>query len=133
MSGILIAASTQGYWFDDALVSTLDFALSPSPALAQLKFLTDGTIDNHDNVKQANWIEPPEYGSGIFEIKATANPDTPSSGTMNAWLAISTLPTWGQSQSGIGSTQCDFYIEIRKDGGPVLVQRSLRLIATVDL
>lgn len=131
MSGILLAASpTSPVILGDGPYNSADVALDPANAFASLRFDTDGAVEDQDLSSKGLWVEPADFASGDYEIRATADPDTPDSGTMNTWLALSTVRVWSNSQNSPGATASTFKVEIRFNGS-IIAEASCTITATV--
>lgn len=134
MSGNLIASGHSGPYLPNTLIISSDFALSPATATAWIQFRNDGKVYDHDNNYLTDWIQPTSDAPGDWEIKAnSSSPDTPDSGTMDTWLALSSSRTWSETRSGIGVDTKNFTIELRRASGASQRTRSCRLIADVDI
>lgn len=134
MSGILIAASVAGPSYPTSSIVCTDEVLSPGIAVAEVDWRADGDIYDQDNTNKGDWILPGDYAPGDYEVRAnSASPDTPESGTMDTWLALTSTRTWGVSQNGFGTDIINFTVDIRRSGGPVLATRSVQLRAIVDV
>lgn len=130
MTGALIqAGASSAYVALDPTYSVIDIVLLGSTATASIKFLASGSITNQDNNSIGQWYNPPGGSPGAaYEIRATPNPDTPDSGTMNTWLALSSTRTWSTSTSSGQETKV-FDIEIRPAGGSVIASTTVTLYA----
>lgn len=109
-----------------------DTVTSPASANASVVFKSDGTVEDQDGASLGDWLTPSAAAHGGFEIRATANPDTPDAGTMNSWLALSSDRTWSEGQSGIGVSSKTFQVEIRDSEGNVQCTDDVDLTAEVD-
>lgn len=110
-----------------------DNVIDPGTATASLTFRTDGDVRDQDNVSKGNWIDPAAAASSDWEIRVTANPDTPDAGVMNTWLAMSVNRTWTESRSGFGTDSKTMLVEFRKNGGAVRGSANFTLTADVDI
>jgi hypothetical protein len=120
MTGALIQIGSAGGYVE--LESTyLSADLDINTASASIRFQTDGEIQNQNGATLGQWHYPAAGSPGdSYEIRATANPDTPDSGTMNTWLALSSNRLWTESRTsppGVGTDEVVFDIEIRGAGG----------------
>ena len=134
MTGALIqAGASVGYVDLDATYISQDLDVGPT-ATASIRFESDGRIRNHNLVSLGEWFIPPLATDGTgYEIRATPNPDTPDSGTMNTWLALTSTRTWTESRTGsVGADTKVFDIEIRSAGsGAVLASTTVTLKAQI--
>ena len=80
-----------------------------------------------------SWISPESAAPGLYEIRATADPDTPEFGTMNTWLALTSNRSWSEHRSGVGIDSATFKVEIRYNGGDIIAEASCTLTAEVDI
>ena len=63
------------------------------------------------------WVSPTTAGSE-WEIRATVASGVTPSGTVNAWLALSSSRTWSVSVTGSGTSEtCNLTLEFRRVGG----------------
>jgi hypothetical protein len=134
MSGILLAASGPFERVElDATYSAIDLDLTS--ASASIVFGSDGTIKNHNSnpIGNGQWIVPDSAAPGLYEIRATPNPDTPDAGTMNTWLALTLSRTWTENHVGgpPGDEVATFDIEIRRNGGAVIASTTVTLTARI--
>ncbi len=136
MSGALnasaIAAAVE---LPTSTLTATDFELHPSSATAWLQFRNDGAVYDQDNSKRGDWILPNGAAPDDYEIRAnSSSPDTPDSGTMDTWLALSSSRTWSESRSGVGIDSKTFTVDIRKgSSGDPLITRTCTLTADVDI
>jgi len=135
MSGALNASAISAQIeFPSSLLSATDFALSPADAMAWLQFRNDGQVYDQDSAKVGDWIIPNGAAPDDYEIKAnSASPDTPDTGTMDTWLALSSARTWSVTEAGFGVELREFTIEIRKGSGPSILTRNCSIRAEVDI
>jgi hypothetical protein len=120
MTGALIQAGAGGGYVE--LESTyLSADLDLNNASASIRFQTDGEIQNQNGATIGQWHYPDGGSPGdSYDIRATANPDTPDTGTMNTWQSLSSNRTWTENRTtppGVGTDEVVFDIEIRGGGG----------------
>ena len=133
MSGVLTGGLPSDVQFFTGGFAATDFELSPTNAFAELEFRTDGGVYDHDGTKVGSWIFPNSAANSGWEIRATPNPGTPDTGTMNTWLAMSVTRAWSNSENGIGQNQDTFLVEIRYNGGAVADSQNYTITAEVDV
>lgn len=132
MSGILLAANPGSVIIGGGFpYNAIDNDFGGGTATATVSFRTDGQVFNHNSIDLGDWITPPGFAPGSYEIRATPNPDTPDTGTMNNWLALTSQRNWSETQSGIGNSVKTFQIEIRL-GSTVLFTGDVTLTANVE-
>lgn len=106
-------------------ITDIDFA-SPFIATATIIYELDGTIttlrqqgaDNVDTL--GDWISPLSSAPGNYEIRATLNSGSLTSGTTGTWQALSTDRAWSVSREVSGTSSANLTIEIRSGSGPTL-------------
>jgi hypothetical protein len=91
---------------------------APGPASASIVINSNGT-GSTTNDQTFNWVRPAFTGVGqYYEARMTVSfGSTPTSGTMDSWVPLSTNRTWELSISGnpaIGSSICA--LQIRQIG-----------------
>lgn len=114
-------------------------AVGATQATASAQFLNDGTTNLLDALSEPNWHSPTTASIGSsYWVRATLlTGDSPSTGTMNTWIALSTDPTWTLSTTGVAtfrSKTSNVKLEFSTDsGGSVIVAiDTLHLEASVD-
>lgn len=78
-----------------------------------------------------DWIDPKANAPSDYEVRATLNSGTLSSGTTGSWLALTSNRSWSVAQfvnSG-SSNAADLTIEIRKGSGATLASANVTLEA----
>jgi hypothetical protein len=84
----------------------------------------DGSLDAGD------WISPKASAPSDYEVQATLNAGTLTSGTTGSWLALSSNRSWTLQRVTVGvATQVTLTIEIRKGSGAVLASATVTLDA----
>jgi hypothetical protein len=90
-----------------------------SPATAGYRVNSDGfDYENIQGVYTAltQWATPTSVG-GNYEVFATLNSGTLTSGTTGSWIATSTNPTWTRSNGVVGTTQLvNMTMQVRATG-----------------
>lgn len=85
---------------------------------------TLGSIDIGD------WISPKSAAPSDYEVRATLNSGTLTSGTTGSWLALTSNRSWTLTRIAFGpADQVDLNIEIRKGAGAVLATATVTLDA----
>jgi hypothetical protein len=84
----------------------------------------DGSLDAGD------WISPKASAPSDYEVQATLNAGTLTSGTTGSWLALSSNRSWTLGRVTVGvADQVDLTIEIRKGSGATLATATVTLDA----
>lgn len=82
------------------------------------------------SVDEGDWIDPKASAPSDYEVQATLNAGTLTSGTTGSWLALTSNRSWSLQQITIGqATQVDLTIEIRKGSGATLASATVTLDA----
>lgn len=82
------------------------------------------------SVDAGDWIDPKASAPSDYEVRATLNSGTLTSGTTGSWLALTSNRSWTLTRVVIGAaTQVDLTIEIRKGSGATLASASVTLDA----
>ena len=82
------------------------------------------------SVDQGDWISPKASAPSDYEVQATLNAGTLTSGTTGSWLALSSNRSWTLGRVTVGvATQVTLTIEIRKGSGAVLASATVTLDA----
>lgn len=77
-----------------------------------------------------DWIDPKANAPSDYEVQATLNSGTLTSGTTGSWLALTSNRSWTLTQAIVGSaTTVDLTIEIRKGSGATLASATVTLDA----
>ena len=90
--------------------------------------MSDSTI--FSPVDEGDWITPKANAPSDYEVQATLNAGTLTSGTTGSWLALTSNRSWTLTQATVGAaTQVDLTIEIRKGSGATLASATITLEA----
>ena len=90
--------------------------------------MSDSTI--FGPVDEGDWITPKANAPSDYEVQATLNAGTLTSGTTGSWLALTSNRSWTLTQATVGAaTQVDLTIEIRKGSGATLASATITLEA----
>jgi hypothetical protein len=83
------------------------------------------------SVDEGDWIAPKANAPSDYECRVTLDSgDTPTTGTLNSWLALTSDRSWTLSVIASGnSAQCSLTVEIRKGSGPALASATVTLYA----
>lgn len=82
------------------------------------------------SVDAGDWIDPKANAPSDYEVQATLNAGTLTSGTTGSWLALTSNRSWTLTQVTVGAaTQVDLTIEIRKGSGATLASATVTLDA----
>lgn len=108
-----------------------DTTVSPTNASAQFQLQSDGdvaritvTTGGGGTVDVGDWITPISAAGANYEVRATVNSGSLSSGTTGSWLALSSTRTWAREQTTVGSSACELLIEIRNASTTVVMDSS---------
>jgi hypothetical protein len=121
----------------DAIRTTV----SPTVATATVDFNSDGTGTSTAAISGTNswsWYSPTTTNIGSsFWIRATlVSGTTPTSGTMNTWISLSTGPNWSNTLSGTGFRVSEIQFDIATDSAGtniVATDASVTITAEVDI
>jgi len=111
-------------------------AVGPTHAISSFVMHTDGkaysAVNGGANVLIGSWIVTPA-NAALYEIKMEALSGNPTSGVMNAWLAMSAIRTWTVDMAFVGVRQFVGQLSIRKIATPadILDQCQITLTSTV--
>lgn len=88
---------------------------------------SDGKVYKNASAELETWLI--SGAAADFEARATLqNGSTPTSGTMDTWLALSSDRTWSLTAAAGVSDGCQFLIEIRRaSDGVILDSASIQL------
>ena len=90
--------------------------------------VSDSTI--FGPVDEGDWITPKANAPSDYEVQATLNAGTLTSGTTGSWLALTSNRSWTLTQATVGAAdQVDLTIEIRKGSGATLASATVTLDA----
>jgi hypothetical protein len=77
-----------------------------------------------------DWIIPKASAPGTYEVRATLNSGTLTSGTTESWLALTSNRSWTLTRIIVGAADTvDLTIEIRRGSGSVLASATVTLDA----
>ena len=77
-----------------------------------------------------DWISPKASAPSDYEVRATLNSGTLTSGTTGSWLALSSNRSWTLTRATVGAAdQVNLTIEIRKGAGATLASATVTLDA----
>ena len=98
-------------------LSVDDVTISPTNASATYQLTSAGVINQITNsggtTSPGNWISPVAAAGGNYEVRATVNSGSLTSGTTGSWTALSSTQSWVRQQNSIGTSSCNLTIEIR--------------------
>lgn len=82
------------------------------------------------SVDAGDWIDPKASAPSDYEVQATLNAGTLTSGTTGSWIALTSNRSWTLTRLTVGAaTQVDLTIEIRKGAGATLASANVTLDA----
>lgn len=109
-----------------------DVQPSPGTAFAGYRLTSSGEAQTDTNssswTRVEDWIRPTSAAPGSYEVRATLNSGTLTSGTTGSWLALSTTPEWTVERTLNGISSASLTIEIRR-GTTVLDSATVTLTA----
>jgi hypothetical protein len=110
-----------------------DVQPSPNPAFAGYRLTSSGEAQTDTNdtpswTRVEDWIRPTSAAPGSYEVRATLNSGTLTSGTTGSWLALSTTREWTVERTLNGISSANLTIEIRR-GTTVLDSATVTLTA----
>ena len=77
-----------------------------------------------------DWIDPKASAPSDYEVQATLNSGTLTSGTTGSWLALTSNRSWTLTRATVGAAdQVNLTIEIRKGSGATLASATVTLDA----
>jgi hypothetical protein len=77
------------------------------------------------------WISP-QVGMDQFEVRATLNSGTLTSGTVGAWLSLGTTRSWNNTSSTVPGQSANLTVQIRRIGDTaVLASATVTVTAEV--
>jgi hypothetical protein len=75
-----------------------------------------------------DWIDPKANAPSDYEVQATLNSGTLTSGTTGSWLALTSNRSWTLTRATVGAADTvDLTIEIRKGSGATLASAPVTL------
>ena len=102
-----------------------DTTASPTTCSVSYQLTSAGVANsvttNGGTVALENWITPTSFAGANYEVQATVNSGSLSSGTTGSWLALNTTRTWTVSRSTTGVSTCNLTIEIRRASDSVVL------------
>jgi hypothetical protein len=81
------------------------------------------------SVDAGDWIAPKTSAPSDYEVRATLDSGTLSTGTTGSWLALTSNRTWTVTRIAVGSETASITVEIRKGSGATLASASITLTA----
>lgn len=104
----------------------------PDPSDASCTFTLDNLgVASGPGVANYNWLSSGSASS--YEVQATINSGTLTSGTTGSWLSLSSSRTWNVQRSVVGSKSCSMTVQIRETANPSnTVSASITITATVE-
>lgn len=90
------------------------------PVSVEIVYSTDGKLRstfNGNTTIEGDWVTP-NSANAEWEIRATlVSGDTPSSGSLNTWQALSSVRGWSLIRSTVGVSQSNLTFDFRRVGG----------------
>lgn len=120
----------------DAMSSSIFDIQIATDAGAALEIQSDGDIIESTNtlgsLDVGDWITPKNAAGANYEVRATVNSGSLSTGTTGSWLSLGSSQSWSAVQSGAGVTGAELLIEIRRaSGGATLASKTVTISASV--
>lgn len=113
--------------------SLADLVLDPADASVTYRLGSDGDVYESNTlgtVSLETWLDG--GSSSDFEVRATLNSGTLSSGATGSWLSLSSDREWSVTRTTLGSASAELLIEIRNaTTQAVLTSATITLTATV--
>lgn len=98
-------------------VSVDDVTISPTNASSTYRLESSGAVSkttaSGGTTSLGDWISPTSAAGANYEVRATVNSGSLSSGTTGSWTALSSNQLWVRQQTSIGTSSCNLTIEIR--------------------
>ena len=115
--------------------SAYTFVSSPSEATAQYLLNSDGRAQKVENSSTSDisgeWLVA--GANSDFEVYATVDSGTLTSGPTGSWVSLSTSRVWTLTRGTVGLSSVDLTIEIRRASDAVVVDSAtITLTAEVD-
>ncbi len=121
VSGTVLASGTD-IW------NAADVEYFSAPSGASIVVNSDGTVTRTGNETfgtPPGWFSPTTAGAGnSYWLRATVTSGSPTTGTYNTWLALSSNRTFGVSRASTGTTTADITFEIATDSGGTNIIRT---------
>lgn len=115
-----------------------DIVSDPSDANAAVIVDADGNVYSLTGTAgtvqidtTTDWVRPTTAVSALFEIRATLDSGSLSSGTVDTWLTLDNDRTWAVAADAPGSQSASLTLEIRYAGGATLTSNTYTLLAQV--
>lgn len=113
----MFASTLSGPRVSIANLGVSDVTISPTNASATYQLTNAGVINRITNsggtTSPGNWIFPASAAGANYEVRATVNSGSLTSGTTGAWTALSSSQSWTLQQTSVGAVSCNITIEIR--------------------
>ena len=118
MTGVLAALAGSSSGSNDAinisLVTAIQFSVAPTVATASYSLESGGAIVYSAQSDPAFWISP-QTNMALYEVLATLNAGTLTSGTTGSWQSLGTTRTWTIATS-TGARTAQIILQIRLIG-----------------
>lgn len=105
-----------------------------SAAGATLEIQSDGDIIEATNSLGAgdvgDWIIPKSAAGANYEVRATLNAGSLTSGTTGSWLSLGSSQTWSVTRVTPGISSAELLIEIRRASGATLASKTITISAS---
>lgn len=101
-----------------------DFGFPPGDARSEIRIMADGTIWrfrlNNSNSIIGSWAQGTGFDANDYDFRwapGGSNPNWGPSDPINTWINGGGSITWGEEETGIGSSSADGALEVRPAGG----------------
>lgn len=108
------------------------FGFSPNTTIASYSLTSAGAVVLENSGFFENWITP-QIGMSGYEVRATLNSGSITSGSLGTWDSLAFTRSWQISRSVSGVQSANLTIEIRPTGGSVVDSATVTLSVSVDV
>lgn len=121
------------------ITSVEDNAIFPGTASAAIRLESDGDLSYRQlalaggaYADSGDWCAPKAAGVA-FEVYATLNSGSLTSGTTGAWEALTADRTWLNDRAGVGTQTANITLQIRRIGTTTPVYTSSAIDVTAEV
>jgi len=112
-------------------------SISPTDARTGYRINSSGTHEDGVGTASVSYTDATTWllsgAAGDYEVRATVTSgSTPSSGTIDTWMACSTTRTWENIITGLGEIESVLLIEVRLASSTVLSSMTVTLTSIVE-
>ena len=132
-----IAATMGGARVAISNADVADSTTSPTNASATYRLTSAGVVSKttvaDGTTTLGNWITPTSAAGANYEVRATEDSGSVTSGTIGSWETLDTTRTWTLIRTAVGTANCTLSIEIRlASSGAVLDTATITLEANKE-